>query len=310
MKEIVLDQGINSIFVQDDYLPIWIEAFLIDRKAQNMSKGTLEFYRKKLGHFTDFCETQAIKQITQITPTLLRELLLELEHKGHNPGGIHAVYRTIKTFLRWWEQEVEPDNWKNPIHKVKPPRVNIELLEPAKIDDIQKMVNSCKDNLTGRRDKALLMFLLDTGVRASELISISINDLNLITGEVIIKQGKGRKDRQVYLGSKTRKVIRAYMKLRNDSSHALWITNQGERLTYWGLKMVMRRRANLAHVNTPQLHAFRRWFALTCLRSGMDVYSLQELMGHADLQVLRRYLKQTNRDIREAHLRVSPVDNI
>lgn len=100
------------------------------------------------------------------------------------------------------------------------------------------------------------------------------------------------------------------MKLRNDSSHALWITNQGERLTYWGLKMVMRRRANLAHVNTPQLHAFRRWFALTCLRSGMDVYSLQELMGHADLQVLRRYLKQTNRDIREAHLRVSPVDNI
>ena len=310
MKEIVVDQGINSTFVQDDYLPIWIEAFLIDRKAQNMSKGTLEFYQKKLKYFTDFCESQAVKQITQITATLLRELLLELEHKGHNPGGVHAVYRTVKTFLRWWEKEVEPDNWKNPIKKVKPPRVNVELLEPVEINDIQKMINSCRDNFTGRRDKAMFLFLLDTGVRASEAISISMQDVNFMTGEVIIKQGKGRKDRRVFLGSKTRKALRAYMKLRNAPSNAAWVTKEGEKLTYWGLKMIMKRRASLAAVATPQLHSFRRWFALTCLRNGMDVYSLQDLMGHADLQVLRRYLKQTNRDIREAHLRVSPVDNI
>jgi site-specific recombinase XerD len=60
----------------------------------------------------------------------------------------------------------------------------------------------------------------------------------------------------------------------------------------------MRRRTKQARVKTPQLHAFRRWFALSFLRAGMNVYSLQELMGHADLQVLRRYLKQTNQDIR------------
>jgi integrase/recombinase XerD len=308
MKESSVNQWTN-VFVQE-YLLTWAEAFLIDRKAQNMSKGTLEFYRKKMMLFTDYCESQAVKSVTQITPTLLREFLLELENRGHNPGGVHAVYRTIKTFLRWWGNEVEPENWKNPINKVKPPRVNIELLEPAKIEDVYKMIDSCRDNLTSKRDKALMLFLLDTGVRASELINITLADTNLVTGDVLIKLGKGRKDRNVYLGSKSRKALRAYIKVRNDFSNALWITDDGERLTYWGLKMIMRRRAKLAKVKTPQIHAFRRWFALTCLRTGMDVYSLQELMGHADLQVLRRYLKQTNQDIREAHHRASPVDNL
>lgn len=300
----------TTAFVQDDYLLTWAEAFLIDRKAQNMSKGTLDFYRKKLQLFTDYCEGQAVKQISQITPTLLRGLLLALETKGHNSGGIHAVYRTVKTFLRWWEQEVEPDDWKNPINKVKPPKVNQELLEPASIEDVNKMIDACGDNLTSRRDKALMLFLLDTGVRASELVSISLEDVKLTTGDTIIRQGKGRKERQVYLGSKSRKAVRAYLKLRRDSCKALWITDEGEPLTYWGLKMIMRRRAKQAKVKTPQLHAFRRWFALTCLRAGMDVYSLQELMGHTDLQVLRRYLKQTNQDIREAHHRASPIDNL
>jgi len=104
--------------------------------------------------------------------------------------------------------------------------------------------------------------------------------------------------------------LRAYLKLRQDNCDSLWITNEEEHLTFWGVKSLMIRRANQAQVITPQLHAFRRWFALTCLRAGMDVYSLQELMGHADLQVLRRYLKQTNRDIREAHHKACPVDGM
>jgi len=310
MKESTVEQGTIRIFAQDDYLFTWAEAFLIDRKAQNMSKGTLEFYKKKIKYFNDYCETQAVTQITQITPNLIREFLLDLENKGHNPGGIHAVYRTVKTFLRWWENEVEPENWKNPINKVKPPKVNVELLEPANIEDVHGMIETCDDNLTGKRDRALMLFLLDTGARASELISISLENINLITGDVTIKQGKGRKDRQVYLGSKTRKAVRAYMKLRSDSSDALWITGEGERLTYWGLRMIMKRRADKAKVNPPQIHAFRRWFALTCLRTGMNIYSLRELMGHADLQVLKRYLKQTDHDIKEAHQRASPVDSI
>ena len=103
---------------------------------------------------------------------------------------------------------------------------------------------------------------------------------------------------------------RAFLgKIINKKEHALWVTNTGTRLTYWGLRQIIRRRANKAAIKIPRLHDFRRAFALQCLRNGMDVYSLQKLMGHSDLQVLQRYLAQTTEDIRKAHLLKSPVDN-
>ncbi len=72
----------------------------------------------------------------------------------------------------------------------------------------------------------------------------------------------------------------------------------------------MRRRAKRANVPAPTLHSFRRAFALACLRGKMDVYSLQRLMGHADLTMLRRYLAQTVEDVRKAHARSGPVDRL
>lgn len=86
--------------------------------------------------------------------------------------------------------------------------------------------------------------------------------------------------------------------------------NRGHRLTYGGLRQIMRRRAKKAGVEVPGIHDFRRYFALECLRSGkMSIYELQQLMGHADLQVLRRYLAITDNDTMHAHKRAGPVDN-
>lgn len=311
MSKTTLNQWPKIDEVQDSYLETWLEAFLMDRRAQNMAPGTLRFYKIKLRTFAEYCESQQVKYITQIDPNLIRQFIFSLESKGHNPGGIHGYYRTLKTFLRWWENEVEPEGWKNPIKKVKAPRLTIEPLEPIDIEDVRAMMEACpKDSLVGLRDKAMMLFLLDTGVRASELLSISLSDLNLITGETLIRLGKGRKPRYVFLGLTSRKAVRAYLKKRNDTLPYLWVNKNQEPLGYWGLKAMIRNRADDANVSTPSVHGFRRWFALTCLRAGADVYSIQALMGHADLQVLRRYLKQTNPDLMRAHQKASPVDNL
>src|SRR3990172_2127760 len=105
----------------DDYLETWMEAFLIDRKAAGVANGTFSFYRIKLKMFANFCEAQAVKNITQINPTLIRQYLLFLEEKGHNPGGKLAAFRTLRAFLYWYEKEVDPGDWTNPIHRVKEP---------------------------------------------------------------------------------------------------------------------------------------------------------------------------------------------
>jgi site-specific recombinase XerD len=118
-----------------------------------LSKGTIKFYKKKLRLFSQYCEGQAIQHITQITPQTLREYLVWLEQRGHNPGGIHAFYRAVKTFLFWWEDEIELEGWKNPIRRVKAPKVAIEPLQGLSTDNFQAMLETC-DN---KRDKAILL---------------------------------------------------------------------------------------------------------------------------------------------------------
>ena len=87
----------------------------------------------------------------------------------------------------------------------------------------------------------------------------------------------------------------------------LWASRAGTRLTYWGLRMILQRRAERAGVPVPSPHSFRRAFALASLRGGMDVETLRRLLGHSDLSVLSRYLAQTKEDLAEAHGKASPV---
>lgn len=308
MSEKFYTQGTITKVALHDHLETWIEAFLIDRKAQNLSDGTLEFYRKKLILLADFAETQAITQISQLTPDVLRRWLMWLETKGHNPGGIHACYRTLRTFARWyWQETDQPGN--PPTAKVKAPRVSIEPLQPIELDQVQALIKTCDKTITGLRDRAIFLALLDTGMRAGELLALDLDDMELTTGATLIRQSKSRKPRTVYLSQPTRRAIRAYLKMRTDDYAALWVTDQG-RLTYWGLRTMLERRSSMASIEGVSLHSFRRAFALTMLRNGCDIFSLQSLMGHADLQVLRRYLAQTNDDLRQAHAMGSPVDRL
>jgi integrase/recombinase XerD len=90
----------------------------------------------------------------------------------------------------------------------------------------------------------------------------------------------------------------------------LFATDEGQRLTYPGLRSIIRRRAVMAGIPAPMLHAFRRGFALDSLRNGADIYSLQRMMGHSSLVVLQRYLKQTQGDLQQVHQRSGPVDHL
>jgi site-specific recombinase XerD len=175
------------------------------------------------------------------------------------------------------------------------------------------MVKICiLGTVTGDRDKAMLLCLLDTGARASEFLAMNLEDLNNARGTILIRQGKGSKPREVYLGKKSRAAIRKYLKGRKDKDRALWVTHPrygSGKLSYDGLREVLTRRAASAQVEEPTLHDFRRAFALAMLRNGTDIYTLAKLMGHEGITVLSRYLKQTYQDTEAAHRRAGPVDN-
>jgi site-specific recombinase XerD len=300
----------SSVFLGDfDRLDRWYSAFLVDRKSCGYSPCTLKFYRVELVPFLDFCGSLGVLRFQDLTADLLRQYFISLGERGRNPGGIHAGYRAVKTFLFWYEAETDPVAWVNPIRKVKPPKVPAVALEPVSLRVVSKLVDACSgETVLDLRDRALFLFLLDTGARAFEVCGLDLGDVDLVLGTCVVRSGKGGKSRQIVIGRKTRRTLRAYLRLRSDSNPALWLARCGDRLSYYGLNRVLKNRALQAGVPKPGLHDFRRAFALNCLRAGMDVYSLQKLMGHSDLQVLRRYLAQTDSDLLEAHGRASPVD--
>lgn len=277
-----------------DYLDDVIESFLVDRRIQNVTAGTLYFYRFKLRLLSRYCASQQVSVVSQIDTTFMRSFLLWIS-ESHNPGGCDAVFRACKSFFTWWENE---SGYVSPMRKIHRPRAVFPPLEPASIPDISRLLFHCNT-----RDKAIILTLLDTGLRASELLTLKVSDVTFNSGAVLVRHGKGNKSRTVFLGRRSRRAVREYVTQSGVDDNLF-------PFTYTGLRTMLQRRCRDAGIDYLSPHSFRRAFALSMLRDGCDIYTIQRLMGHADLQVLTRYLKQTDDDLRIQHGRHSPADRM
>jgi site-specific recombinase XerD len=173
-----------------------------------------------------------------------------------------------------------------------------------------------RHTVTGARNYALVLTLLDTGLRAAELCGLRVGDVNMRTGLTSV-MGKGQKQRTVRVGSKARAAILRMLGFRQRARNGdpLWLgyhlDGQGcGALSKHGLQTMLRRLGARAEVMPCGAHRFRRTFALWCLRDGMDLHSLRMLMGHNSLAVLQRYLALAGEDLERAHIAHSPVDRL
>ena len=161
------------------------------------------------------------------------------------------------------------------------------------------------------------MTLLDTGLRAMEICSLRIGDVNLKTGRVEVKHGviggaKGGKGRTVFLGKAARRAVWRYLaniEDGDDQDAPLFLAKGDRKMTPNGLRQLIKGLAEKAGVVNAYPHKFRHTFAITYLRSGGDVLTLQALLGHSTLDMVRHYARIAEIDIEHAHRRASPVDN-
>jgi integrase/recombinase XerD len=290
-------------FIEGSFISV-LDSFLIDRLVKNLSKYSIRYYRNELNQFNKWLEQSGYINIQDITPEIIKTWILSIQTK-RNPGGVHASYRAIKALFNWYEFEYEPAGWKNPIKKVKIKNPKIEPLPGIPIGDIEKMVEVCKSP----RDKAILCCLLDTGCRAAEFLKLNIEDIDLVTGSIRVIQGKGGKTRMVFIESKSRKYLRQYLKTREDNNPAVWLTDEKTRLTYDGLRQIIKRRSIDAGVPIPGLHDFRRAFTLNFIRNGGGILTASRLLGHSSMEVTKRYIALTDSDLAEEHRKYGPVDH-
>lgn len=289
-----------------------IDEFIIDRQVRNLSKRTVAWYKNSLRVFSEFLTEKSIDATEKVTTSTIRHFLLSLPEKGYGQGGISNLFGAIKAYLRWFANEYDPKDW-NPLAKVQTPKRPKEIQQPLSLDNFHRLLAVCEGkDFNSLRDKAILLFLLDTGVRKQELTDLRIGDIDMVSGQVFIRSGKGKKSRITYIGKQTRKVLMAYLRIRKGTNEdsPLWATIEGGSLAYHSVRQVIRRRAKAAEIKEPGLHEFRRCFAINFLRNGGDVVTLQRLLGHSDLTVINRYLALVDDDLRASHAQHGVIDHL
>ncbi len=292
---------------------LWLayDSLILSLQAARRTPGTVRFYHDYLRPFVAWIEGQSLKDVTEITATHIRTYLLAKEEAGLSPQTVHHSAQTIKRFCNFL---VEEDLLQiSPFRRVKMPKVP-QVLQPALTrEEAQRILAACN----GPQDTAVILFLLDTGVRRDEFLALNIGDVDFKSGVVRIRSGKGGKGRTVYLGARARKALNRYLMERGPVGlgEPLWVLKTedhhlaDERMTRSALRFLLKRLGDKAEVQNCHAHTFRHTFATWSLRAGINIYALQALMGHSDLQMLRKYLNLADEDIQDASRRFGAVDS-
>jgi site-specific recombinase XerD len=181
-------------------------------------------------------------------------------------------------------------------------------------EEVQRLLKAteAKNGRGTARDKAILLFLLDTGCRVSEVINCKRIDLDLAAGRVKV-YGKGAEERFVYLGRTALKALWRYVNLYRPEPlpghDYLFLTHNGHKMNRSGLTSLLKRLGREAGIEDVHAHRFRRTAAVEFLRNGGDVFTLQRMLGHSSLEMVRQYLALVDEDLAATHRRASPADN-
>jgi len=282
------------------------QAFYLDRQANGCTAATLIWYRKYVGALVVWLTAHNITTLAAVKAAHLRAYLVDLQDRGLADRTRHHHASAARTFFNF--AVAEELLTTSPMQRLKMPRLAKKLLTPFSADEVRALLDACYTD----RDKAIILVLLDTGLRASEFVALNIGDLDGATGALTVHRGKGNKARIVYVGLRAHKALLKYLMGRDDTGATapMWVAQgTGARFKAWGLRRQLLRLGQRAGVDCSP-HAFRRTFAIESLRANMNIYVLAKLMGHSDIAVLRPYLKFVETDIEAAHKAHGAVDSL
>lgn len=287
--------SIASVALHDAYTD-----FILSRQAMNCAPATLQFYGNTAGVFLAWCDGQGITQPQEVTARIVRQYLAGLEGKADRTRHAHA--RAIKTLLRFWHAE----KYIPEIIKFEMPKIAKKRLPRLTAEQLQAVLKVCNV-----RDKAIVLFMADSGLRRSEVIALTWADVDMQSGAVTVRRGKGGKARMSRIGATTRRALLAYRRTISNAGNnsALFQTTTGARLMEDGLQQLYRRLSKRTGFRITA-HAMRRTWTLLSLRAGMDAIHLQILGGWAGLDMVAHYASLEDDDLLQAHRDHSPIDNL
>jgi site-specific recombinase XerD len=314
-----VSQTLNTSAMDD--LSLLLEDWSTHLRARNVAPSTIASYAKVGRSLLAYLrETGMPTGVTAVRREHLEAFLADLaERPTHRGAPMSAAtvarhYRSLQQLFRWLVEDGELAD--SPMARMRPVRVPEQPVPVLREDDLRRLLAACAGNsFENRRDAALIRFLLDTGVRSSELIGITLEDFEAARGtSSVTVMGKGRKARSVPYGVKTADALRRYLRARQvhpAAKHpALWLGKKGP-LTTSGLAQLLERRGKDAGLVGLHPHLFRHYFAHAYLSSGGQQVDLQRLAGWDSEQMVARYAKSAGVERAHANYRErSPGDRL
>ena len=278
--------------------------------TRGTSKNTEVSYERDLKKLERFLTEEKIESVEQVNATLLNSYVMYMERKNFAASSISRSIASIRAFFHFLCQT---RSWKeSPAEHLKAPKIEKKMPGILTIDEVDLLLKQPRENTAkGIRDRAMLELLYATGIRVSELISLTLKDINLKLGYITCSSGE--KERVIPFGSAAKRSVEHYMEgaraelLGSQESEMLFLNCSGKSMSRQGFWKVLKSYAEAAGIQqdiTP--HTLRHSFAAHLVQNGADLKSVQEMMGHSDISTTQIYMNMNMNKIRDVYMKAHP----
>ena len=286
-----------------------IDEFLIEQQIRGNSDKTILYYKRCLGFFSAYNDLKN-RSIGSISVSDCKSYLLYLNTKKVTTTTIQTYIRALRVFLTWCYSENYID--VDISEKFRLPKAKRKTIDVLTDEEIKRLF-AC---LNGRdfysiRNYCIVALMLDSGLRLNEVVTLEIDKVHIVEGYVIVN-GKGNKERIVPLGLNSKKALLRYMSIvpKSDLKTPLFVKDTLTPLKQSTVKQLFRRLKVKSSIPRLRPHLLRHSFATRYLENGGDIYSLQLILGHTSLEMVKKYIHLTNSKTAVNFSNYSPLDTV
>ena len=285
------------------------DSFMIDQQIKGNSSKTLKYYDTDIGMFLAFMGQDF--RLDELTFKQLQQYYMFTVERSLSSTTVQSYIRAVRVFLSWcYREDYLQMDFTTKFRLPKAKRKTIDILTDNEVKILFKVLAEHRTVLR-LRDRCICALMLDSGLRKGEVVTLATSRLHVVEGYAIV-DGKGNKQRSVPLGLFTRKCIMQYLSKRPDCERqdAFFLTNNGSPITDNTVKQMFHRLKEDTLIPRIRPHLLRHTFATRFLENGGDIYTLQQILGHSSLEMVKKYVHLTSRETVKNFTNYSPLDNL
>lgn len=270
-----------------------VQLFIASKRVEGCSNKTVHYYESTIRNAVE----KIGKEVVTITTDDLRMFLDEYQEENNiSKVTVDNIRRILSSFFSWLEDEDYIS--KSPVRRIH----KVKTCKTVKETYSDETLEIMRDECDGLRDLAMIDLLASTGMRVGELVKLNRDDIDFENRECIVL-GKGNKQRKVYFDARTKLHLQKYLRSRDDSNEALFVSLQkpNDRLLISGVEIRLRNLGKKLNINKVHPHKFRRTLATAAIDKGMPIEQVQQLLGHQSIDTTLQYAMVNQNNVKQSH---------